>query len=1199
MKMEMFEEIREIANSKIPADLRLHQAAVQVLAYSAGITKRLPEMEGSRMDSKGWLWIGKGAGIRVRAAKGGQAVEIQTHYDLSKIAGGVEGCQGLATFVPLAWLGKRGWTAVHRQVSLMAADDRGQYTLRVESDVPYIVKAVTVWGHSDTREMFLKCMQNRALMFNIKTDDGFFGVAPYHYTQNTGFVRAEQNIKGLKGAGWPSTAAAFNVIREDDGLWLFEDPSKTNERVTKIYWNTDGLAIGTWNMMVAIDQIMVDGNHKDAVELQNEIDNAFCTGTAYSKGLFRFAGAGRFVTRRLGCKMTVCSPFQLDGIMDDTILVNKSVAKGGLNMLLAHLGILSQEEQVKMFDGLSGKEVAAIAIQMLTNAGKIRTIKAKYRGVDVTFSAVCTQEVVYATNLYTLYGCQYADDNTEMDDYEETSLASSYYLNKQKELVDNSSYELRSRYQLAGVVMNDIANGVVVKKAPKTSFSIREMTNFFWSYCVLEKDGKMVVDTKPLHGLVQQLLDENARTENATQREMHRIMRDGYAGLPRLSLEQFRAVLDEIFTVKSMTAVPGFEDEEETSAIQIPMSGWMRSQSGLGNLTDEQFCYKWKQLVSKGSKNGSIPFWPGLGGKGFVVEAGGHDMFVPGAAFLKKDIMPVDKATYDKDTNPECMFGESMQTIMSLFMAARSSRTMEGFEWGFTSAQHLVRMNSAMFEDRLNRMSVAGTYLTMAPRFWDVKAGHQYRITSFLAPAGKICYSKDPVLFDKAVTGVVNKQGLPHKVFGAITPVDIFAMKSVAFVDTDLMLQQENDTDGDLCCIRFHLDVPLYTEQWRYMDLRVQTYVKDEREFVMGGKPWKKYSFDELANGVDGNKQAKENIGLMSSNLFQHAMLLENAVLNAGMSLFWAKLFWNMYGYIVQYEAMRQIKHADGGGGQSQYYASTSVAMVLKGKVDTITDGFPEEEGGDGGFWNNISSHYSGWQATDANHKLLRAAVHSYCVASVGFNFNAYGSDEKFPIGGNRTGRTAGIMKMESIPLAIDINTGKCAVHQYRWFSALSRGYYRHVEENRLGVARANSGLKQLEKHGVRAPKNGLDIFFGHMKVAKELAYENVFFNPVELLSAAYRLDARVRNGWRSQHTFAGANNCVTTNSAVMAIRWMDMVSNAPDAAEKMLWKRAFKCITTELISSQAIVVDPVQSAIDGLGKLPENIVYPGEKKGS
>ena len=46
MKMEMFEEIREIANSKIPVDLRLHQAAVQVLAYNAGITKRIPEMDG-------------------------------------------------------------------------------------------------------------------------------------------------------------------------------------------------------------------------------------------------------------------------------------------------------------------------------------------------------------------------------------------------------------------------------------------------------------------------------------------------------------------------------------------------------------------------------------------------------------------------------------------------------------------------------------------------------------------------------------------------------------------------------------------------------------------------------------------------------------------------------------------------------------------------------------------------------------------------------------------------------------------------------------------------------------------------------------------------------------------------------------------------------------------------------------------------
>lgn len=1197
MKMEMFEEIREIANSKIPVDLRLHQAAVQVLAYNAGITKRIPEMDGGKMDSKGWLWIGKGAGIRVRAAKSGQAVEIQSHFNLDKIQGGVAGVEGLATFVPLAWLGKTAWTAVHRQVRVLEADDLGQYTVPAATDIPYIVKAVMVWGHSNTREMFLKCMQNRALMFNIRTDDGSFSVAPYHYTQNTGFVRAEQNMKGLKGAGWPSTATSFNVIREDDGLWLFEDPSKTNERVTKIYWNTEGLAIGTWNMMIAIDQIMVDEDHKDAVVLQQEVDNAFCSGTAYSKGLFRFAGPGRFITKRIGCKMTVCSPFQLDGIMDDTILVNKSVAKGGLNMILAHLGIMTQQEQVEAFQGMDGDAATSIAIQMLEDAGKIRTITAKYCGVDVKFRAVCTREVVYATNLYTLYGCQYAADQTEIEgDYEAASMMASYYLDKQRELVQNSTDEARRHYNLSKIVMDDIEAKRVVKKAPKTSFSIREMTNFFWSYCVVEVDGKMIVDTKPLHGLVDQLLGENARTENETQREMHRVVKNGYAGLPRLSLEQFRCVLDEIFTVKSMVAVPGFEDEEYSVPIQVPMSGWMRSQPGLSGLSDEEFCYKWKQLVSKGKKGSKIAFWPGLGGKGFVVEIQGHDMFIPSANFLRKDIMPVDKSTYNKDTNPECMFGESMQTIMSLFMAARASRTMEGFEWGFTSAQHLIRMNSAMFEDRLNRMSVAGTYLTMAPRFWDASKNCQQRITALLAPAGKVCYSKDPVLFDKAVTGVINKNTLPARVFGTLTPSDLFAMKSVAFISTELMLQQENDTDGDLCCIRFNLDVPLYTEQWRYMDVRVGRYVADERKFVMGARSWKKYTFDELSIGVDGNKQAKENIGLMSSNLFQHAHLLENAVLTKQLSLFWAKMFWNMYGYIVQYEAMRQIKHADGGGGgQSLFYSTTAVSVVLRGDHKMLVHG--DEELGGGGFLENIASHYSGWQATPSNIASLEKAAADYCNSAVRFNLKAYKKDEDYPVGGNRTGRTVGMMKMESIPLAVDINNGKCEVHQYRWFNALQRGYYRHVEENRLGVAHANAGKHQLDKHGVRTPRNGLDVFFGHLAIAKELAYQGVYFKPVELMSLAYRLDDRVKNGWRAQHTFAGANNCVSDEESVLAIRWMEMVDNAPDAAEKVFWKRAFKAVTRELISSEPVVMDPVQCAIDGLGQLPDNIVYPGEKK--
>ena len=73
-----------------------------------------------------------------------------------------------------------------------------------------------------------------------------------------------------------------------------------------------------------------------------------------------------------------------------------------------------------------------------------------------------------------------------------------------------------------------------------------------------------------------------------------------------------------------------------------------------------------------------------------------------------------------------------------------------------------------------------------------------------------------------------------------------------------------------------------------------------EMKFEFAMKPWKYYTPEDLAAGIDSNRQTKENIGLMSNGLFQHSMLLENAIFNGGMNVFWAKMLWNLYGYIIQ-----------------------------------------------------------------------------------------------------------------------------------------------------------------------------------------------------------------------------------------------------------------------------------------------------------
>ena len=123
----------------------------------------------------------------------------------------------------------------------------------------------------------------------------------------------------------------------------------------------------------------------------------------------------------------------------------------------------------------------------------------------------------------------------------------------------------------------------------------------------------------------------------------------------------------------------------------------------------------------------------------------------------------------------------------------------------------MIRVNASLFEDSYNRMIVKGTYLTIVPRFWNVNVpGYEHAVTTTACRAGYMTYSKDPVIFDKGVTGVINDAFFPESLFGELDEVDLFAMKSVCFVNNKLLMSQENDTDGDLCCLRYNIKLPLH-----------------------------------------------------------------------------------------------------------------------------------------------------------------------------------------------------------------------------------------------------------------------------------------------------------------------------------------------------------------------------------------------------
>ena len=260
----------------------------------------------------GWYWLDNTSGISINIR--GDSVLIKGHYDPT-VGTHPELVQNITTFVPASWLGVDGMRTLWSRVQVVDNDGNAV-------QLPFAIKALHVWGTTDLRELFNKLMQDKTLQFYMSNSGG---LASYEIAQNMGFVRAEHNMKGLKGRAIPDTDHAFNIVKEFDdkgietGIRAYEDPSKLNERFVKIFGNSDGVFVGKWKAIVVMDRIILNGKDRKAQLYQQELDNAFCTGTAYSKGMFRFIGPSRLVTKLLGGKLTIASSWQFDGFDDRNV----------------------------------------------------------------------------------------------------------------------------------------------------------------------------------------------------------------------------------------------------------------------------------------------------------------------------------------------------------------------------------------------------------------------------------------------------------------------------------------------------------------------------------------------------------------------------------------------------------------------------------------------------------------------------------------------------------------------------------------------------------------------------------------------------------------------------------------------------------------------------------------------------------------
>lgn len=1045
-------------------------------------------------------------------------------------------------------------------------------------------------------------------------------------------------IKAMPREGLvPDLRNIWDVVR-CRGLWLFELPNKVNERVTKIYGNEDGVPVGIYKLKVMLDcpkigsvwaqdrgvqkaykawrktllrQVMTNINDKHkwskaeraSVEafigialpglIQEMCLNSLNTGAMYSDALLFKLGAARLVTKLGGVKGTIATKSPFKGVNQEDVLLSASAFKGGLNTVCDMTGIMSREEQIALSaaTGYQGKEMAEVALAKLREKGLVRRETCTFMGHACTYDYVEVEEEVYATNLYSLYGYRYKDEfMDEMSFVEDNELSSSYYTH----IINN----IGSIESVPQQIMEDLEDGIIYRRGQRTSFSLREVYNYYFSY-VLEQDesGKYVVKADRMRALIDEAKADHANHASDTHKAMHAMLVNGLAGMEVIDIDDLTALVEALFVDigEPEPELMGEIAPPSRTLRQIPTTGWKLEDHGDVDLLRS----RWELLVN-GGETADGRWWPGLASeKGIRLVVEDNQFIIPSMAFIERDIFPVDKDTVGYV--PEYYFGEGMQSIMNLLVAARRrdealrANKADPVNWNVNAAQHLVRMNSCILEDELNRLNVRGGYVVVQAKFWGMEQpGYIHSATSMAFDFGKgtdglrklvkkVSISKDPNLFGKGFSSfIMNRYYSPH-VFGALSEVERFVMRSVCHASNPFLMNNENDADGDMVCVRPNIgaSMPLYDGAWEAMSARVQKYVDDENNIALKMKPWKWYTLNELQEGVDHSMQAKMNVSIMTANFYRACLALDASVTTGKLNPKWAKLLWALNGYIVQDEAMRQVKSEM--GGSSAFYSIMRMSQIKPTMFDRmLKEADPVSKGlvpagkllseGVYGTGDGVISRfkkYSG-KTFPRIEEITRINCQAFADAFNAFNMKHYD--------GIRTKRSSGMLTgvadAKNLRQTLDVGMKTVSVHQdWKAFCFLTRGYYKSAVENCPTVSSIAVVAEQVAEHGI-STANVDSIIDGLNSAMAPVEGDQLYAYCVNEFQAVY-------DGYVDQNTLLG--NCYipsysAKNTCVM--NWMAMIGEiVEEGYPEKETKEVFEEEAEE--SVEATTVEVEQEAVD------------------
>ena len=580
------------------------------------------------------------------------------------------------------------------------------------------------------------------------------------------------------------------------------------------------------------------------------LQEVFATGSLFvAHDILEVYGMSRVVSKRLGLKgATAPMTVQMsNAFLGAEVLAHAGCVKAGIRGVYAAITGASFED-----------------VMFASNEKVLSTVEANTKMVSTPWGkleVVFVNEVLDITNLYSLEGWKFKDSEEDEVEDEDASFFTEALCGMQMGLINS----------LPQYILDNAKEGRICMSTTKTSLKFSSMQNMLLSY------GRK--DTEEFLG--------NLKSDKK---------------------------LESHFKKEAIVY-----SDDDTRVILGSLSNMLKGKINPGSITPDafkdpsQYEFFMDVLLNGGDLydiNGDMVRFAGvLCDSPFIlqfydVKIGNTRKFrFPGKSAFKGQFFEREKGFPELGYN----LGPIADEFLMLFIAFRNEHT----DWAIKEARFNASIGKEIFQDAFSDFGVKGRYLTSLPRTWGGEVDTCTTTSRLFKGLEYVTMSKQPVMFDKAITTLKQDRRLPKKVFGPVSELLAFALEAAVFIDPLLMIRQGNDADGDKNCITdTAMSSMLYTGQdiaSKYWD----AYQKDEMGMNLKTKSLniKQIPASECDAAMEEAYTNKSNVGMFTTELFHVQHHLDWMLTEGYLDQYTARCIKEAFALTIQDEAVRAIKH--------------------------------------------------------------------------------------------------------------------------------------------------------------------------------------------------------------------------------------------------------------------------------------------------